>query len=204
MKVKERQGRGREIGSTGELDPIQGGKESDSIVTDDNIFQALSNRRRRQSIKYLCEVSKSVTVGELAEHIAAIENNKPVKELSSYERKLVYISLYQNHLPKMDDWNVIEYDKDRKTVQLLCSEEKLDQYLRAPTDSGANLAPTAVAIFLGANVLIGIFQLGQYTLVSPSVWTLLGAVGLVVVTGFKLHGSTAQSLFHQSTPFRQS
>lgn len=53
----------------------------------------------------------------MAEHIAALENDIEVSELSSRQRKSVYVALYQ-YLPKLDRYGVIEYDKQRGTVEL--------------------------------------------------------------------------------------
>ncbi|MFB6358651.1 MAG: hypothetical protein ABEJ96_06540, partial [Thiohalorhabdaceae bacterium] len=57
--------------------------------------------------------ARRAELGDLAEHIASIENDKPEVALSSTERKRVYVALYQCHLPKMDDIGVIDFDEDR-------------------------------------------------------------------------------------------
>ena len=81
------------------------------------MFGVLSNQRRRQVLRYLLDESDETTLGDLAEHIASIENDKPERALTSTERKRVYICLYQCHLPKLDDADVIEFDQARKTVR---------------------------------------------------------------------------------------
>jgi len=86
------------------------GDESKSL---DTIFEVLKNRRRWLVLRYLKTTSESASIGELAEHIAAIENDIKQAELGSQQRKRVYISLYQSHLPKMDDAGVIQFDQNR-------------------------------------------------------------------------------------------
>lgn len=92
--------------------------DSDSeTISWDAVFDVLSNQRRRETLRYLLDASGSVTLGDLAEHIASIENDKPEEALSSSERKRVYISLYQAHLPKMDQVGIIKFDQSRKTIE---------------------------------------------------------------------------------------
>lgn len=88
---------------------------SDSLPLD-VLFEVLSNERRRLAIRYLLTVSERTTLSELAEHIAGLENDKQPAELTSMERKRVYVCLYQHHLPKLADVDAIEFDGQRKTV----------------------------------------------------------------------------------------
>ena len=76
----------------------------------------LQNRRRRRVIEQINRVRGEVTVRDLAERIAEEEATDPSNQ--SDVRRSVYNSLHQHHLPKLDEANVIEYDKDRKTVEI--------------------------------------------------------------------------------------
>ena len=83
----------------------------------DVIFDILKNERRRRTLEFLRE-EPTTTLSDLAEHVAALENDKTVRELTSSERKRVYVGLYQCHLPKMADAGVIDHDRSRGTVEL--------------------------------------------------------------------------------------
>ena len=83
----------------------------------DVIFDILKNERRRRTLEFLRE-EPTTTLSDLAEHVAALENDKSVRELTSSERKRVYVGLYQCHLPKMADAGVIDHDRSRGTVEL--------------------------------------------------------------------------------------
>jgi hypothetical protein len=83
----------------------------------DQIFGILSNQRRRYVLTYLTMTEGTVTLSDLAERIAAWECEKDIDGLNSQERKRVYVSLYQGHLPKMADAGAIAYDSDRGTVE---------------------------------------------------------------------------------------
>ncbi len=97
----------------------------------DLVFEVLKNERRRRVLKYLAENPGTASLSDLAEHIAAIENDKPETALSSQERKRVYVGLYQCHLPKMDDTDVIEFDGDRGTITIGENAEQLYPFLEA-------------------------------------------------------------------------
>ncbi|MFC5973846.1 hypothetical protein ACFPYI_21190 [Halomarina salina] len=95
----------------------------------DDLFHLLQNERRRRAVQYLLEQDESVDMGSIAEHIAALENDITVAELSSAQRKRVYVGLYQCHLPKLDEAGVIDYDKNRGTVTRTALTEDLAPYL---------------------------------------------------------------------------
>jgi hypothetical protein len=104
-------------------------EQSEDELPLDVTFEILKNRRRRLILGYLENEADPTPIGELAEHIAAIENNIDTRQLDSQQRKRVYIGLYQCHLPKMDDAGVIEYNQTRGLVELNDSATPLYEYL---------------------------------------------------------------------------
>lgn len=99
------------------------------------IFDTLRNRRRRDVLRYLWNV-ESVTIGELAEHIAARECDKDVSQVNSKERKRVYVGLYQCHLPKLADVDAITYDQARGDIERGPQFDQFVEYL--PGEETAN------------------------------------------------------------------
>lgn len=95
----------------------------------DIIFSVLQNQRRRLVLAAVEEQNGSTTLGELAEYIAGIENDKPSAALNAQERKRVYIGLYQCHLPKMADADAIQFDQHRGTVERGPTAEQFHEYL---------------------------------------------------------------------------
>ena len=107
--------------------------DGDERLSKDVIFELLKNRRRREVLAYLLDAEETVTLGELAEQIAAWENDTDVNALSSDQRKRVYVALYQTHLPKMDDAGIVEYDQDRGLISLSDNADLLMMYLDTDT-----------------------------------------------------------------------
>lgn len=105
-----------------------GGTLDDEISYDD-CFDLLSNHRRRYTLQYLEHNGGTATLGELSDQIAAWENAIDIDEVSYDERKRVYTSLQQVHLPRMDDMAVVEFDDREGTVAIGPLADELDIYL---------------------------------------------------------------------------
>lgn len=108
----------------------------DGDVDQAALYDVLADQRRRYVLHYLKQEDGPVGVRELAEQVAAWENNKDPGELDSQERKRVYIALYQSHLSTLDDQGIVDYDESDSTVTLSDSMAGLDLYLEVvPTES---------------------------------------------------------------------
>ncbi len=100
----------------------------------DQVFDILRNYRRRSVLRYMQTVEDEVTLGTLAEQVAAWECGKDLSQITSSERKCVYVGLYQSHLTKMDDVGAIKYNKARGKIQPGENRELFEQYLPVTTD----------------------------------------------------------------------
>jgi hypothetical protein len=85
------------------------------VPTDDAI-EMLNNSRRRLVIVLLDELGPRLTVDDAAQAIAAIEHDCPIADLGSQQRKRVYISLIQSHLPRLDRTGIVQYEEGRKIL----------------------------------------------------------------------------------------
>lgn len=96
----------------------------------DHLFHILQNGRRRAVLRYLLGTEgESFELGDIAEVVAAWENDICVREVTSTQRQRAYISLYQNHLPKLASYGVVEYDQPRGTVEPTPRVEQFAPYL---------------------------------------------------------------------------
>lgn len=83
-----------------------------SAVSLDVALDAAGPDRRRRTIAELARHSHGAKLTNIAERVAAAEYGVRVSDLSSQERKRVYVSLYQTHVPKLVDLGLVEYDDD--------------------------------------------------------------------------------------------
>jgi hypothetical protein len=156
----------------------------------DRTFELLKNERRRRVLRYLLENGEASTTGELAEHVAALENSKEdVNAITSKERKAVYVGLYQCHLPKMDDYGVIEFNQARGRVELTELAYELEDYLYEPEST-----PPWPVIYLSVAV-IGAATIGSSAILSMSGVML---VGTFVLVGLVLTVAIAQLLWERT------
>jgi hypothetical protein len=116
-------------GSDGDKPDTDTGESEVEPLPKDKVFEILKNSRRRQALLYLKGNGGDASLGELAEHIAAIENDCSVRAISSSQRKRVYVGLYQCHLPKMDSMHIVDFEKNRGTIKLGANATQLDPYL---------------------------------------------------------------------------
>ena len=126
--------------------------ESSQELSPDVVFEILSSRRRRMVLYLLRQRGDTATVNELAEEIASLENDVPVEELTSQQQKRVYVSLYQTHLPKLDQTGIIDYDADEGMVELTNKANEMDIYL---TQSPVSTYPWTVH-YAGLAILSGL------------------------------------------------
>lgn len=115
---------------TGTTDPKSAQtKNNPSSLSRDQMFEILSNQRRRSVIHYLKQRGDRAELRELSAQLAAWETGKPIDQLEGNERKRIYTSLQQFHLPKMHTNDVIEFDDKQGVVELTAAANNLDVYL---------------------------------------------------------------------------
>jgi hypothetical protein len=85
----------------------------DSVdISADTVCTLLGNDRRRATLKHLAtfENEAETTLGELARWLASQEYDIAPEQVSQDQRKSVYISLRQNHFPKLAQTDLLEWD----------------------------------------------------------------------------------------------
>lgn len=88
----------------------------DTALTAPEIHELLSTERRYLAVAYLKQNGRA-EFDELVDWIAAQENGKDVGEISKKERKRVYSTLKQSHLPKLKRAGAIAYDRATGTIE---------------------------------------------------------------------------------------
>ena len=133
-------------------------------LSKDKIFHLLQTPRRRHVLRYLKENGGVAEMRDIAEQVAAWENETTVQALTSDERQRVYIPLYQSHLPKLDEEGIIEYNQSRGTVERTKLADQLDQYLTVEKETEDEEEPTQQiswgSYYLGVSVFSTILLAG--------------------------------------------
>lgn len=91
-----------------------------------DIFDALSNDRRRVVLAALAEEPGPVEVPEVSRTVAAREAGTSRETVPEERIGRVHLSLRHAHLPKLDAAGLVRYDSDRGTVERTVGEISLD------------------------------------------------------------------------------
>jgi hypothetical protein len=134
--------------------------EKEDTISHDDCFELLSNHRRRFTLHYLRQADNGTELGELAEQVAAWENEIALEDISYDQRKRVYTSLQQVHLPRMDDMGVVEFDDREGRVTIGPAADELQIYMEVV--GGREIPWSSFYLGLGAVnlVLIGLVAAG--------------------------------------------
>lgn len=128
--------------------------------TTQELFDVLSNRRRRYALHALSR-DGATDIGSLAELIAAWENDRPVAEVTSAERKRVYTALQQSHLPKLERTGLVAFDPESGRVTPTAVAHDLDLRLGTEDDGSVRwsryyLGLSGVSAVIAAGVWAGV------------------------------------------------
>lgn len=101
-----------------------------------DVFDVLSNRRRRYALHHLKQRSDHrVSLAELSRRVAAWEQGTDPEEITYEDRKSAHTSLSQFHLPKMRDAGLVEFDPDDGVVRLTDRGAEVEVYLGSVGES---------------------------------------------------------------------
>lgn len=173
-----------------------------SDLSSQQLYSVIGDRRRRYTVHYLKQQDSEVSVRDLSEQVAAWENGKSTAELTSKERKRVYISLYQSHLPTLDEEGIVVYDEDRKTVELSPAMAQRTIYLEiVPRGTvpwgyyylGLGIAAAALVVVLS-------FDLFPLNTVPNLAWTGLIVATLIISAGIHIYQSRRMRLGDEGAP----
>ncbi|MBB6646629.1 DUF7344 domain-containing protein [Halobellus ruber] len=157
---------------------VDGGSKPATELSEDELFDLLSNQRRRFAVHLLKHESETMEIGDMAEQIAAWENDIDTAELTGSERKRVYTALQQSHLPKMDRAGVVEFNKNRGVIEPTPAVEDVDLYMDVVEGkeipwSSYYLGLSGVAVVLTGAVWVGAWP---FALLPDVAWMLAAAV----------------------------
>lgn len=97
----------------------------------DESITTIQSSRRRLVLLLIDAFETPISAGDLAEAIAVLETGKTRDKLNAEDRKRVYVSLYQVHLTKLDEYGAIVYDDRSKKVWATGATASLASFVRS-------------------------------------------------------------------------
>lgn len=100
-----------------------------TVPLEQDVYHHLAGVERRRWVVYAVAEDGLTTLGELAEQQAERESAGPGQP-TGQDYKRARINLYQNHLPKLAEYSVIEYDERNYDVVATAYTEPMAALLR--------------------------------------------------------------------------
>lgn len=135
----------------------------------DELYDALSNARRRACLEYLNGAEGELRVRDIARSVAGETADDP-----DGVAKSVYVSLIQIHLPKLAAYEIITYDETEKLVAPGPAYGQALACLTAHTgDADLSLRERLSTIVMGASLVALAIALVIYTHTRFILWLVL-------------------------------
>jgi hypothetical protein len=166
---------------TAEKDASEDAKSGE--ITKSQAFDALRNGRRRAALSSLRTNGGSMSVTDLSTSVATEEYGVSPEELSAEQYKRVYTGLYQCHLGRLDELNIIDFDSEENHVQLREEATQLDPFLDSEPDSDSARLELAFSAVVGLVISLGILGVGPVGAVPMG---LLAAMTIAALFGLAL------------------
>lgn len=176
-------------------------------LTQDEVYDLLSNPRRRFIISYLREHDQT-RLQDLASTLAAWENETTVDQLTNQQRKRVYVSLYQTHIPKLEGAGIIDYDQDTGRVAIRDRIEQLDRYIPHLDRSGVDWRRIylAIAVIGGIAYALVALDVSVFAAASEAVTgglILIAILAVVIIQYLSERGGNSRLIARRGRDRRQ-
>lgn len=155
------------------------------------IFDVLRNERRRFVLQYLKQREEPVELGELATQVAAWEYDTSCEEVSAEQRKRVYTTLQQTHLPRLAEVDIVHYDSDEGVISATDRATDLAIYLEIVP--GHELPWREIYLSMGAVAIA--LCVAVWAAVPP--FTVLGGLGWAFVISIAFTFTAAVHVYHE-------
>ncbi|OYR41519.1 hypothetical protein DJ82_05040 [Halorubrum sp. Ib24] len=149
-------------------------------ITKDEVFEVLSSSRRRLILYHLHRRGGEAVLRDLASDTAEAESED---EVDDDIVKRFYISLYQTHVPKLEEVGLVRYDSDTKTVSLTDRIEEVEAILETESEPGRRWP-----VYYGALAIVGsALAVVQLVGIAPPVTSVAFAAALLLLAAFQYY-----------------
>ncbi|ELY59632.1 hypothetical protein C493_04908 [Natronolimnohabitans innermongolicus JCM 12255] len=162
-------------------------EHADEPLSKGEVFEVLRNQRRRYVLQYLKQDSRPVELGDLTQQVAAWEYETTPDEVTPEQRKRVYTTLQQTHLPKMDESGILVFDSDEGIIRATDRTRDISIYLEIVP--GHEFAWRELYLSLGAisSALVAALWLEIYPLTVLSDLTWAGVIAAIFTFTAAVH-----------------
>ncbi|MFW6317032.1 MAG: DUF7344 domain-containing protein [Halorubrum sp.] len=149
-------------------------------ITKDEVFEVLSSSRRRLILYHLHRRGGRAVLRDLASDTAKAESEDDVDDDVV---KRFYISLYQTHVPKLEEVGLVRYDSDSKTVSLTDRIEEVEAILETESEPERRWA-----LYYGALAVVGsALAVAQLLGAFPPATSIVFVAALLLLAAFQYY-----------------
>ncbi|MFW6376486.1 MAG: DUF7344 domain-containing protein [archaeon] len=194
---------GPTIGTDGQAGSTDRASDDEVELTNQQIFELLSSKRRRFALHYLMNRNgEAVDLNEITDQVAVWETGEDREAIDYDARKSVRNSLHQYHLPKLDEQNLIDYDSRRGEVTANhTGQVDVDVYMEVV--SGHEIPWGEYFLALGVSsvaVFVGVWT-GVLGFLGPVSWLAFLVTALLLSSiGFLFDSKFAMRLGREGPP----
>lgn len=180
---------------------LKGRNETETIARGE-VFEVLRNQRRRYVLNVLKQGNGPIELGDLAQQVAAWEYETTLEDVTPEQRKRVYTTLQQTHLPKMNESGILSFDSDAGLIEPTDRTADINVYLEIVP--GGEFAWRELYLSLGAISMALVAALWgdiyPLTVVSDLVWATIIAFVFTLTAAIHLYHERNMRLGHSDRP----
>ncbi|QAU14409.1 transcriptional regulator [Halorubrum sp. BOL3-1] len=108
-----------------------GSSGGENELSRDDLFDLLSNRRRRFALHALKRMEEPIELAELSTYVAAWEMEMEPEEIDSEDRRSVHVTLRRTHLPKLAEKNILKFNESENTIRSTDALDNIEVHIEA-------------------------------------------------------------------------
>lgn len=161
---------------------------AETELTQEEVFNVLSNRRRRYVIHALKREEAPMEVSDLATRVTAWELGKDPEDVVYEDRRNVHSTLTRTHLPTLEEKNIIHLNEETNVVEPTAVLDDLDIYVEVLRNKEIPWS----TYYVGLSAVAGALLLAVHT---EAAW--FGAVSSIDVAVFTVTAFIVSAAVHQ-------
>jgi len=103
--------------------------QQDDGLSRTTAFQLLSHSHRLALLECLDEHGEPLTLTDVSEEVACSIEDEALQNMDAASVKIIYVSLYHSHVPRLQSHDVVRYSQERDLVALTQQGERLVEYM---------------------------------------------------------------------------
>lgn len=172
-------------------------------LTNDTVYDILSNRRRRFVVHALKRENGAIKTPKLSTYVAAWELDVEPQQVPPDKRRSVHTTLRRTHLPKLSRNGIVTVDEERNRVEPAPKLDELEVYTQVVRDRGIPWSHYYIGICLVSVLIVVARQTGIPVFVELTplqVSTLITGIFVAVSVGHYVYSKRHRLGTHKRPP----